>query len=146
MNEIIIILFVLGYTAIALDHKIKLNKAASALITGVLCWTVYSIYIPDKHLINEQLTTHLGELSGILFFLLGAMTIVELIDSHNGFNVITNKITQQKKKSLIWIIGFITFLLSAILDNLTTTIGMINGNAITKTGTINREMAVKPLK
>ena len=126
MNEIIIILFVLGYTAIALEHKIKLNKAASALITGVLCWTVYSIYIPDKHLINEQLTAHLGELSGILFFLLGAMTIVELIDSHNGFNVITNKITQQKKKSLIWIIGFITFLLSAILDNLTTTIVMIS--------------------
>jgi Na+/H+ antiporter NhaD/arsenite permease-like protein len=126
VNEIIIILFVLGYTAIALEHKIKLNKAASALITGVLCWTVYSIYIPDKHLINEQLTAHLGELSGILFFLLGAMTIVELIDSHDGFNVITNKITQRKKKSLIWIIGFITFLLSSILDNLTTTIVMIS--------------------
>jgi Na+/H+ antiporter NhaD/arsenite permease-like protein len=126
MIVIIITIFVLGYAAIALEHTIKLNKAASALITGVLCWTVYSLYLPDKHLINEQLTTHLGELSGILFFLIGAMTIVELIDAHDGFYVITDKITQTNKKTLIWIIGFITFFLSAILDNLTTTIVMIS--------------------
>lgn len=126
MIVIITTIFVLGYAAIALEHKLKLNKAASALITGVLCWTVYSIYMPDKNLINEQLTAHLGELSGILFFLLGAMTIVELIDAHDGFDVITDKITQTNKKSLIWIIGFITFFLSAILDNLTTTIVIIS--------------------
>jgi len=126
MTGIIITLFVLGYAAIALEHTIKLNKAASALITGVLCWTIYSVFMPDSHLINEQLTEHLGELSGILFFLLGAMTIVELIDAHDGFNVITDKITQTNKKSLIWIVGFITFFLSAILDNLTTTIVMIS--------------------
>ena len=88
MSVIIITIFVLGYAAIALEHKIKLNKAASALITGVLCWVVYVVSVPDKHLINEQLTQHLGELSGILFFLLSAMTIVELIDSHDGFNII----------------------------------------------------------
>ena len=126
MTGIIIAIFVLGYAAIALEHNLRMNKAASALITGVLCWTVYSIYVPDKHLINEQLSAHLGELSGILFFLLGAMTIVELIDAHDGFNIITDKITQTNKRSLIWIIGFLTFFLSAILDNLTTTIVMIS--------------------
>ena len=126
MITIIILIFILGYAAIALEHNINLNKAASALITGVLCWTIYIIFSPNKHLINEQLTEHLGELSGILFFLLGAMTIVELIDAHDGFNVITEKITQTNKKPLIWIIGFITFFLSAILDNLTTTIVMVS--------------------
>ena len=126
MIAIIITIFVLGYAAIALEHNIKLNKAASSLVTGVLCWTVYIIYMPDKHLINEQLSAHLGELSGILFFLMGAMTIVELIDAHDGFNTITDHINQTKKKQLIWIIGFITFFLSAILDNLTTTIVMIS--------------------
>jgi Na+/H+ antiporter NhaD/arsenite permease-like protein len=126
MSGLIIVIFVLGYAAIALEHTIKLNKAASALITGVLCWVVYIVSVPDKHLINEQLTQHLGELSGILFFLLSAMTIVELIDSHDGFNIITDRITQTNKKSLIWIVGFITFFLSAILDNLTTTIVMIS--------------------
>ncbi len=126
MIEIIVTLFVIGYIAIAFEHNINLNKAASALITGVLCWTVYILFMPDKHFINEQLTAHLGELSGILFFLLGAMTIVELIDAHDGFNAITDQITQKKKRSLIWVIGFITFFLSAILDNLTTTIVMIS--------------------
>lgn len=126
MNIVIIIIFVLGYAAIATEHNIKLNKAASALITGVLCWTVYILFATDKHLINEQLTEHLGELSGILFFLLGAMTIVELIDAHDGFNVITDRITQKNKVKLLWIISFITFFLSSILDNLTTTIVMIS--------------------
>ena len=126
MSELLITIFVLGYAAIALEHKIKLNKAASALITGVLCWVVYIVFMPDKQIINKQLTEHLGELSGVLFFLLSAMTIVELIDSHDGFNIITDRITQTNKRSLIWIVGFITFFLSAILDNLTTTIVMIS--------------------
>ena len=126
MTVLIITIFALGYIAIALEHKIKLNKAASALITGVLCWVVYIVFMPDKQIINEQLTGHLGELSGILFFLLSAMTIVELIDSHDGFNIITDRITETNKRSLIWIVGFITFFLSAILDNLTTTIVMIS--------------------
>lgn len=126
MAGTIILIFIIGYAAIALEHKIKLNKAASALITGVLCWVVYILFMSDKQLINEQLTEHLGELSGILFFLLSAMTIVELIDAHDGFNLVTERITQTNKKKLIWIVGFLTFFLSAILDNLTTTIVMIS--------------------
>lgn len=74
----LVTIFVLGYTSIALEHNIKLSKAASALIAGVLCWTFYIAFMPDKRAINEQLTEHLDELSGILFFLLGAMTIVDL--------------------------------------------------------------------
>jgi Na+/H+ antiporter NhaD/arsenite permease-like protein len=96
------------------------------LITGVLCWLIYVAFHHDSQLINEQLAEHLGQLSGILFFLLSAMTIVELIDSHDGFNIITDRIVQTRKKSLVWIIGLITFFLSAILDNLTTTIVLIS--------------------
>jgi Na+/H+ antiporter NhaD/arsenite permease-like protein len=126
MGLIITTVFIAGYALIAFEHKIKVNKAAIALITGVLCWTIYILAVPDEHLINEQLTEHLGDLSGILFFLLSAMTIVELIDSHDGFNIITERITQTKKRSLIWIVGLIAFFLSAILDNLTTTIVLIS--------------------
>ena len=122
----IIIVFILGYAAIAMEHSIKINKAASALITGVLCWTIFIVSSPDKHLISENLEEHLGELSGILFFLLGAMTIVELIDVHDGFNIITDRIKQTNKRKLLWIISFITFFLSPLLDNLTTTIVMIS--------------------
>jgi len=126
MNTIIISIFILGYISIATEHKIKINKAASALITGVLCWTVYILFSPDKHLVGEELIHHMGELSGILFFLLGAMTIVELIDAHDGFDIITTRIDQTDKRRLLWIVAFITFFLSAILDNLTTTIVIIS--------------------
>lgn len=123
---IIITIFIIGYVAIATEHSIKINKAASALITGVLCWTVYILFSPDKNMVGEELTHHLGELSGILFFLLGAMTIVELIDAHDGFDIITTRINQTDKRKLLWIVAFITFFLSAILDNLTTTIVIIS--------------------
>jgi Na+/H+ antiporter NhaD/arsenite permease-like protein len=126
MAGIIIAIFILGYIAIAIEHTIKINKAAIALVTGVLCWTVYILISPDKDLVGEELTHHLGELSGILFFLLGAMTIVELIDAHDGFDIITAKIRQTDKRKLLWTIAFITFILSAILDNLTTTIVIIS--------------------
>lgn len=126
MIGLTISVFILGYAAIALENSIKINKAASALITGVLCWTIYILFAPDKHIINEELTLHLGELSGILFFLLGAMTIVELIDAHNGFDIITRRISQTDIRKLLWIVAFITFFLSAILDNLTTTIVIIS--------------------
>ncbi len=105
MVTVILIVFVLGYAAIALEHVIRLNKAASALITGVLCWTIYMFYSGDNHLVNEQLIEHLGEIAGILFFLLGAMTIVELIDAHDGFEVITSRIKTTKKTHLLWLIG-----------------------------------------
>lgn len=126
MTILIIAVFVLGYIAIATEHSIKINKAATALITGVLCWSVYILFSPDKDFVNAELSHHLGELSGILFFLLGAMTIVELIDAHDGFDIITKRITQTDKRKLLWTIAFITFFLSAILDNLTTTIVIIS--------------------
>lgn len=126
MITLIIITFIIGYLAIAFEHNIKINKAAVALVTGVICWTIYIMYADNKDLVSEELTGHLGELSGILFFLMGAMTIVELIDAHNGFDIITSKITQTNKRKLLWIIAFITFFLSPLLDNLTTTIVMVS--------------------
>lgn len=126
MIILIILIFVFGYIAIAIEHSIKINKAAIALVTGVMCWTVYIMFAPDKHLITEELTHHLGELSGILFFLLGAMAIVELIDAHDGFDIITNRITQTDKRKLLWIVALITFFLSAVLDNLTTSIVIVS--------------------
>ena len=126
MSLAIIITFILGYIAITLEHTIKVNKAASALVTGVLCWTIYIMFQTDKHLVTEQLMEHLGEVSGILFFLLSAMTIVELIDLHDGFQVITDRINTKSAVKMLWIISFITFFLSALLDNLTTTIVIVS--------------------
>ncbi|OIP81512.1 MAG: sodium:proton antiporter [Porphyromonadaceae bacterium CG2_30_38_12] len=125
MITLISVIFVLGYTAIALEHKINIDKTASALLTGVFCWLAYILYMPEKEFVNETLLEHLGDVSGILFFLLGAMTIIELIDAHDGFEIVNKLITQTNKKKLVWIIGFITFFISALLDNLTTTIVMI---------------------
>jgi NhaD family Na+/H+ antiporter len=124
MEVLIISIFVLGYALIALEHPLRVNKAASALLTGVLCWTVYVLFSPNRDIVSEELTRHLGNLSGILFFLMGAMTIVELIDAHDGFEVITSRITTTSKRKLLWIICFLTFFLSAALDNLTTAIVM----------------------
>lgn len=121
-----IIVFVVGYAAIALEHPIKIDKAASALITGVLVWTLFVFTGADSHFIEEELLHHLSEISSILFFLLGAMTIVELIDAHEGFAIITDKITTTKKVKLLWIISVLTFFFSAALDNLTTSIVMIS--------------------
>lgn len=112
--------------AIALEHNLKLNKTAPALITGVLTWAIYSYFTEDKNLLNYELIEHLGDISSILFFLFGAMTIVELIDSHNGFELVTDKIHQTDKRKLIWITSILTFFLSSILDNLTTTIIMVS--------------------
>ncbi|MEQ1603399.1 MAG: sodium:proton antiporter NhaD [Pyrinomonadaceae bacterium] len=125
MELAIIIIFTIGYLAIAFEHPLKINKAASALVTGVLCWTAYVFSQADKDLVSHALLEHLGEISGILFFLLGAMTIVELIDANDGFQIITERITTKSTIKLIWIIGVISFFLSAALDNLTTTIVMV---------------------
>ncbi|MFN2438847.1 MAG: sodium:proton antiporter NhaD [Chitinophagaceae bacterium] len=126
MNTVIILLFIVGYAAIAFEHPLKINKTASALLTGVLCWVVYIMASANTDLVSEQLYEHFGQISGILFFLLGAMTIVELIDAHDGFEVITSKITTKDTRKLLWIISFVTFFLSAVLDNLTTTIVMVS--------------------
>lgn len=119
-----ILVFVLGYLAIAFEHPLQLNKAASALITGVLCWTIHFLFGDAPDGANEALMHHLGEIASILFFLLGAMTIVELIDSHDGFDIVTEKITTTSTRKLLYIVTGITFLLSALLDNLTTAIVM----------------------
>ena len=121
---LMIIVFVLGYMAIALEHPIKVDKAASALIIGGLGWALYAFSGVDAHHMNEHLSHHLVDIAEILFFLLGAMTIVELIDAHEGFAIITDKITTNKKVALMWILSIITFFFSAALDNLTTSIVM----------------------
>jgi NhaD family Na+/H+ antiporter len=126
MVVLIIATFIIGYTAIAFEHSIKVNKAASALITGVVCWMFYIFFTPAKETVTGNLLHHLGDLSQILFFLLGAMTIVELIDAHDGFEIITKRITTKNKRKLIWIIGLLAFFLSAVLDNLTTAIVMVS--------------------
>ncbi|MEY4629536.1 MAG: hypothetical protein RLZZ595_1862 [Bacteroidota bacterium] len=119
-------IFIIGYLAIAFEHQIKLNKAASALITGVLCWTIYIITGADHESAQHALLEHMGEISGILFFLLGAMTIVELIDAHDGFETISSSIKTANKFNLSAIIAVLAFFLSAVLDNLTTTIVFIS--------------------
>ena len=126
MELAIILTFILGYIAIALEHTLKVNKAAIALVTGVLCWTIYIMAQPDKEAVSHQLMDHLGEVAGILFFLLSAMTIVELIDLHDGFQVITDRISTKSEVKMLWIISFIAFFLSALLDNLTTTIVIVS--------------------
>ena len=127
MLSFIIILFFFGYFLIALEHSIGINKAASALLLAVILWILFvfqssSTYSP--HALNELLMTNMGEISEILFFLLGAMTIVELIDAHDGFSLVTQQIKTKNTLYLAWLISFITFILSAVLDNLTTAIVM----------------------
>lgn len=147
-----VVVFVLGYAAIALEHPIRVNKAASALIIGTLVWVIYIIgaeeilhlgYSPSwenfklmhpeanklesvrEFIIEGEIIHHLGEIAEILFFLLGAMTIVEVVDQHEGFKIITDKIKTTNKVKLLWILSFLTFFMSALLDNLTTTIVLV---------------------
>jgi Na+/H+ antiporter NhaD/arsenite permease-like protein len=127
MVYIIVIIFLLGYLCIALEDFIHINKAASALTTAVLCWLVYiSIGPQSAQIVNQELAHSFSDIAGILFFLLGAMTIVELIDAHNGFDIISAKITAKKASYLLWIIAILSFFLSSFLDNLTTAIVMIS--------------------
>ncbi len=142
MAILIIVVFVLGYAAIALEHPLKIDKAASALITGMVCWAIYVFSLggdPHAYEIIEYgrsfvdgdhhvggLYHHLFDIANILFFLMGAMTIVELVDAHEGFAVITDRIKTKDKTKLLWIICILTFFFSAALDNLTTTIVMIS--------------------
>jgi len=166
MFVLLLVIFVLGYAAIALEHSIKVDKAATALLIGSITWALYAINAEslldlglsptwesltetaaaikssatgaDKtlsglvelsesphHFVKHELAHHLVEIAEILFFLFGAMTIVEIVDQHEGFNVITDKIKTTKKVKLLWILSILTFFMSAALDNLTTTIVMI---------------------
>jgi len=122
----LVIVFVLAYAAIALEHPLKVNKSASALVGAGLLWTIYALSMGDPHVVSEQLGESLMGTAQIVFFLLGAMTIVEVVDAHNGFEVITSRIKTTKLSSLMWMVGFVTFFLSSILDNLTTTIVMVS--------------------
>ena len=160
MEGIIILVFIVGYLAIALEHPIKVNKTASALLTGVLCWTLFilsppldgvlqsnefvnfleglklelspekfsSLALSDQYheYIGFSLGHHLNSISSILFFLLGAMTIVELVDAYQGFRLITDRIATKNPVKLLWLVCWVTFFLSSILDNLTTSIVMIS--------------------
>jgi Na+/H+ antiporter NhaD/arsenite permease-like protein len=126
MLTALVIVFVLAYAAIAFEHPLKINKSASALVGAGLLWTIYAVNTGDVHLVGEQLSESLVSTAQIVFFLMGAMAIVEVVDAHNGFEVITSRIKTTKLSSLMWLVGFVTFFLSAILDNLTTTIVMVS--------------------
>jgi Na+/H+ antiporter NhaD/arsenite permease-like protein len=113
----------MAYAAIAFEHPLKINKSAPALIGAGLLWTVYALSTGHA---NQELNETVSGTAQIIFFLMGAMTIVEVIDAHDGFDIITEKIKTTKMTTLLWLVGFVTFFLSAVLDNLTTTIVMIS--------------------
>jgi Na+/H+ antiporter NhaD/arsenite permease-like protein len=141
-----IVVFIIGYVCIALEHPLRINKSATALLLGAIMWVLFSMGDPASFpafsafqdylslhpgetyiswLTHTELVEHLGSVAEILFFLMGAMTIVEIVDVHEGFRIITDRINTTKKTSLLWIIGIITFFMSAALDNLTTSIVMV---------------------
>jgi Na+/H+ antiporter NhaD/arsenite permease-like protein len=124
MSIAILIVFLVGYCLITLEHSVRVNKAAFALITGVVCWGIYLVGKGGDPHSTHDLTEKISEIAEILFFLIGAMTIVELIDLHGGFDIITSKIKTRKKVVLLWVIAALSFFLSAMLDNLTTAIVM----------------------
>lgn len=136
MSAALVFVFIAGYLCIALEHPLRIDKSATALITGVVCWVILVFGIssmpaaqdllgalPESiHPLNHYLAEHFGKISEILFFLLGAMTIVELVDAHDGFRIITDRITTTQPLRLLWLVVWITFFLSSVLDNLTTAI------------------------
>ncbi len=123
----IIGVFAIGYIAVILEHYIKINKTAAALFIAVVLWSIYLVcsHAPVSDDV-KALSHHVGEISQIIFFLMGAMTLVELVDMHHGFRIVTEKIRTNSMSKMLWIIGLVSFFLSAILDNLTTTILMIS--------------------
>lgn len=124
---LIITVFVIGFALITLEHSIDVNKAGTALLTGALLWAIVALSgLHDIETVLHHLEKHVFNIASIVFFLISAMVIVELIDAHDGFDVITGLIKTKDKRSLLWVISLITFFLSAILDNLTTTIVMVS--------------------
>ncbi len=126
MLTALVVIFVIAYAAIALEHPLKVNKSASAVLAAGLLWTIYAVAGGDSHVVVHNLQESLVGTAQIVFFLMGAMTIVEVVDAHNGFYVITSRIKTTSLSSLLWLVGFVSFFLSSILDNLTTTIVMIS--------------------
>lgn len=135
LSFVIVAAFITGYFFIAIESVTKVNKAAVALLMFVACWTLFMIdpsqYLPGAvgdgigSVVGSEIERHLGSTSTTLFFLMGAMTIVELVDQNGGFNFVRNWVKTSDKRVLLWRVAFLTFLLSAILDNLTTSIVMI---------------------
>ncbi|WP_430812085.1 MULTISPECIES: sodium:proton antiporter NhaD [unclassified Carboxylicivirga] len=147
MFYLMLIVFVVGYGFIVFEHVNEINKAATALLIGTLLWAIYAIggqeilangasvawndFVANNNgnvlefITHHELFHHLSEISSILFFLVGAMTIVELVDKYQGFKVITDRIDGSNVKRLLWVISLLTFFMSAVLDNLTTTIVLI---------------------
>ncbi|MGD9661832.1 MAG: sodium:proton antiporter NhaD [Porticoccaceae bacterium] len=121
----LVVIFVVGYAAIVFEHSVKINKTVPALFAGVLMWALWAVF-GNTELVSEELEHHLYDIAQILFFLMGAMTIVELVDAHQGFKIITNRITTRNARKLMWIISLVTFFMSAALDNLTTAIVMVS--------------------
>lgn len=126
MTAALIVVFVLAYTAIALEEPLRINKSAAALVGAGLLWIIYAMSVGMPETVDEELNGSLVETAQIAFFLLGAMTIVEVIDAHDGFDVITSRLRAKSLASLMIFICLVTFFLSAVLDNLTTTIVMIS--------------------
>jgi Na+/H+ antiporter NhaD/arsenite permease-like protein len=126
MTTALVSIFAMAYAAIALEHPLKVNKSASALLAAGLLWTIYALAGGDFHVAVHNLHESVADTAQIVFFLMGAMTIVEVVDAHNGFYVITSRIRTTSLSTLLWLVGFVTFFLSSILDNLTTTIVMIS--------------------
>jgi Na+/H+ antiporter NhaD/arsenite permease-like protein len=122
----VVLIFSVAYAAIALEHPIGISKSASALLGAGLLWTVYALSAGNHTQVEEELREAVGATAGIIFFLLGAMTIVEVIDAHDGFEIVTSRIQTKSLTGLLWLIAWVTFVLSAVLDNLTTTIVMVS--------------------
>ena len=135
LTAAIVVVFIIGYFFIAIESVTKVNKAAIALLMFVACWTLFMIdpgaYLPEAlgemkaQVVSNEIERHLGSTATTLFFLMGAMTIVELVDQNGGFNFVRDTLQTKSKRALLWRIAFMTFILSAILDNLTTSIVMI---------------------
>lgn len=155
MLTTLLVIFIIGYLAIALEHPLRVDKTASALLLGMLMWIIYAmgaesvvpVHAPEnfqhflethpeltgknlheqalQYVLNVDIVEHLGDIMQTLLFLIGAMTIVEMVDVHGGFRIITDHITTRNKRKLLWVVSFVTFIMSAILDNLTTTIVML---------------------
>lgn len=126
MLTLLIFVFVLAYAAIALEHPLKVNKTATALLAAGVLWTIYAVGANDPKAISHELGESLMSTAQIVFFLMGAMAIVEVIDAHNGFEVLTSRIKTSSLSRLMWLVGLVTFFLSAVLDNLTTAIVMVS--------------------
>ncbi len=126
MLTALLLLFVLTYTGIALEHPLKVNKSAIALVGAGLLWTIYALGSGSPAAVSAELSMSLTGTAQIVFFLIGAMTIVEVVDAHDGFHVITSRIRTTRLSTLMWLVGFTSFFLSAVLDNLTTTIVMVS--------------------